>query len=105
MAIACLKISSKVMVAPPPLSRVCHGRAKSVKVGSLEKEHREYTRNMEEWQEKLHCSAGTVAWGRSGSRRKRFSTRKGIAGYEGCLWWGAGCVPHITREGPQRRPE
>jgi hypothetical protein len=32
-------------------------------VGSLWKAHREYTRNMEEWQEKLACAAETLAWG------------------------------------------
>jgi hypothetical protein len=40
-----------------------------VKVGTLGKEHREYTRNREEWQEKLPRSAGTLTLGRSGSRR------------------------------------
>ena len=35
---------------------------KSVTVGSLGKAHREYTRNLEAWPEKLHCPAETLAW-------------------------------------------
>ena len=52
------------------------GSATFVKVGSLGKEHREYTRNMEPWQEKLHRSAGTVALGRSGRSRKSFRKKE-----------------------------
>jgi hypothetical protein len=33
------------------------------------KEQREYTKNMAAWQEKLHRSAGPLAWGRSRSSR------------------------------------
>jgi hypothetical protein len=54
---------------------LCHGRATLVKVGSIRKEHREYTRNLEEWKEKSDRAAGAVA-GAMKKRPKRFQ-RKG----------------------------
>jgi hypothetical protein len=42
------------------------GRATFIKVECIWEKHREYTRNLEGRQEKLHRSAGTLTWGRSG---------------------------------------
>jgi hypothetical protein len=58
------RISSKVIVDPPLPWRLGQGRATSVEVGSLWNAHREYTRRMEGWQEKLHRAAGAMVLGR-----------------------------------------
>src|SRR5262245_32474209 len=67
MARAWSTISSKVIADPPTLWHLCPGSATSVMVGTLGKEHREYTRNKEEWQEKSYRSAGTLTLGRPGA--------------------------------------
>ena len=74
--------TTKVIADPPTLWRVCPGSATRVEVACPWEAHSEYIRNQEGWQEKLPRSAGTVAWGRSGSHRRRFSTRE-MAGRPG----------------------
>src|SRR5215475_10462729 len=64
------------MAAPPPFWHLCQGKAKSVKVDSIWEEHREYTRNMEEWQEKLTRFAGTLALGNREEAGKVSEKRK-----------------------------
>src|SRR5215813_6530498 len=68
MAIAWSRISSKVIAHPPPLWRLGPGSAMSVTMGLIRNAHREYTRNLAEWQAKVPRAAGPLTWGRSGSR-------------------------------------